>query len=35
MSRSKKMRIMRNRWRWVFFDSVDPLAPGWAASHTL
>ena len=35
MSRSKKMRIMRSRCRWVFFAIVGPFVPGWAASHTL
>ena len=35
MSRSKKMRIIRSRWRWVFFARVAAWVPGRAASHTL
>jgi hypothetical protein len=28
MRRSKKMRIICKRWRWVFFDMVGLLVPG-------
>jgi hypothetical protein len=35
MRRSKKMRIMRSRWRWVFLAITGLFVPGWAASHTL
>ena len=28
MSRSMKIRIMRSRWRWVFFASVDDFGAG-------
>jgi hypothetical protein len=35
MIRSRKILIMRNRWRWVFLAMLGPLTPGWLASHTL
>ena len=35
MSRSKKMRIMRSRWRWVFLARFGPVLPGWLAKPHL
>ena len=35
VSSARVLSMSKRRWRWVFLASVGPLAPGWAASHTL